>query len=79
MFAVLCHEALVADVGEEEAFVDDDVGGILVGGVDGALIGVPFLTHVGIAVLLLVVLLLLLLPPLVALSLSLDIGHFAIK
>jgi GTPase involved in cell partitioning and DNA repair len=78
MFAVLCHEALVADVGEEEAFVDDDVGGILVGGVDGALIGVPFLTHVGIAVLLLVVLLLLL-PPLVALSLSLDIGHFAIK
>jgi GTPase involved in cell partitioning and DNA repair len=78
MFAVLCHEALVADVGEEEAFVDDDVGGILVGGVDGALIGVPFLTHVGIAVLLLVVLLLLL-PPLVALSLSLDIGHFAIE
>jgi hypothetical protein len=38
----------VADVGEEEAFVDDDVGGVLVGGVGGALIGVPFLTHVGI-------------------------------
>jgi hypothetical protein len=46
----------LADVGEEEAFVDDDVGGVLVGGgVSGALIGVPFLTHVGIAALLLVV------------------------
>jgi hypothetical protein len=67
LFAVLCHEALVADVGEEEALVDDDVGGILVGGgVGGALVGVPFPTHVGIAALLLVVpLLLLLLPPLV--------------
>jgi hypothetical protein len=67
LFAVLCHEALVADVGEEESLVDDDVGGILVGrGVGGALIGVPFLTHVGIAALPLVVLLfLLLLPPLV--------------
>jgi hypothetical protein len=32
LFAVLCHEALVADVGEEESLVDDDVGGILVGG-----------------------------------------------
>jgi hypothetical protein len=31
-FVVLCHEALVADVGEEEAFVDGDVGGVLVGG-----------------------------------------------
>jgi hypothetical protein len=28
---VLCHEALVADVGEEETLVDDDVGGVLVG------------------------------------------------
>jgi hypothetical protein len=57
----------VADVGEEEALVDGDVGGVLVGGgVGGALIGVPFPTHVGIAALLLVVsLLLLLLPPLV--------------
>jgi hypothetical protein len=55
----------VADAGEEEAFVDGDVGGILVGGgVGGALIGVPFPTHVGIAALLLVILLLLLLPPL---------------
>jgi hypothetical protein len=38
----------VADVGEEEAFGDGDVGGVLVGGgVGGALIGVPFSTHVG--------------------------------
>jgi hypothetical protein len=67
LFAVLCHEALVAEVGEEEALVDGDVGGILVrGGVGGALIGVPFPTHMGIAALLLVVpLLLFLLPPLV--------------
>jgi hypothetical protein len=65
LFAVLCHEALVADVGEEEAFADGDVGGILVeGGFGGALIGVPFPAHVGIAALLLVVSLLFLLPPL---------------
>jgi hypothetical protein len=52
----------VADVGEEEAFVDDDVGGVLVGGGIGrAFVGVPFPTHVGIVALLLVVLLLL--PP----------------
>jgi hypothetical protein len=72
----------VADVGEEKTLVDGDVGSILVGGgVGGALIEVPFPTNVGIAALLLVVpLLLLLLSPLVvALSLSLDIGHFAIK
>jgi hypothetical protein len=31
LFAVVSHETLVADVGEEEAFVDDDVGGVLVG------------------------------------------------
>jgi hypothetical protein len=49
----------VADVGEEEAFGDGDVGGILVGGgVGGALFGVPFPTYVGIAALFLVVLLL---------------------
>jgi hypothetical protein len=56
---------LVADVGEEEALVDGDVGGILVGGgVGGALIGIPFPSHMGIAALLLVVpLLLCLLPP----------------
>jgi hypothetical protein len=66
-FVVFCHEALVADVGEEETFVDGDVGSILVGGgVGGALVGVPFPTHVGIAALLLVIsLLLLLLPSLV--------------
>jgi hypothetical protein len=46
----------VADVGEEEAFGDGDVGGVLVGGgVGGALIGVPFPTQVGIVALLLVV------------------------
>jgi hypothetical protein len=55
----------VTDVGEEDAFVDGDVGGVLVGGgVGGALIGVPFSTYVGIAALLLVVPLLLLLLPL---------------
>jgi hypothetical protein len=41
----------VADVGEEEAFVDGNVGGILIGGVGGALIGVPFPTYVSIAAL----------------------------
>ena len=52
----------MADVGEEEALVDGDVGGVLVGGgVGGALIGVPFPTYVGITALLLVVSLLLLL------------------
>jgi hypothetical protein len=55
----------VADVGEEEALVDNNVGGILVGGVGGALVGVPFSTHVGIAALLVISLLRLLLPPLV--------------
>jgi hypothetical protein len=45
----------VADVGEEEAFGDGDVGGVLVGGVGGAFVGIPFPTHVGIAALLLVV------------------------
>jgi hypothetical protein len=66
LLAVLCHEALVADVGEEEALVDGDVGGVHVGGgVGGALAGVPLLANMGITTLLLVVLLLLLLPPLV--------------
>jgi hypothetical protein len=60
----------VADVGEEEALVDGDVGGVLVvGGVGGALIGVPFPTHVGIAALLLVVLLLFLPPSLLVVAL----------
>jgi hypothetical protein len=72
----------VADVGEEESLVDGDVGGILVGeGVSGALVGVPFPTHMGITALLLVILLLFLPLSLLAspLSLSLDIGHLAIK
>jgi hypothetical protein len=59
----------VADVGEEEAFGDSDVGDVLVGGgVGGALIGVLFPTHVGIAALLLVVLLLFLLPSLLVVA-----------
>jgi hypothetical protein len=61
-FVVLSHETLVADVGEEEALVNGDDGGVLVGGgVGGALVGVPFPPHVRLAALLLVVLLLLLL------------------
>jgi hypothetical protein len=54
----------VADIGEEKTLVDGDVGSILVGGVGGALVGVPFLTHVGIAALLLVISLLFLVPSL---------------
>jgi hypothetical protein len=46
LLAILCHETFVADVWEEEAFVDGDVGGVLVVGVDGALVGVPFPAHV---------------------------------
>jgi hypothetical protein len=55
----------VADVGEEKALVDGDVGGVLVrGGVGGALVGVSLSANMGIAALLLVIsLLLLLLPP----------------
>ena len=70
--AVLSHETLVADVGEEEALVDGDVGGVLIGGVGGALIRVSFPTYVCIAALLLVVLLLLhfLLPLLVVVSVT---------
>jgi hypothetical protein len=59
----------MADVGEEEALVDGNVGGILIGGgVGGALVGVTFTTHVGIAALPFLVLLLLLLPPLLVLA-----------
>jgi hypothetical protein len=55
----------VADVWEEDAFVDGDVGGVLVGGrVGGALVGVPFPAYVRLTALLLVVSLLLLLLPL---------------
>jgi hypothetical protein len=50
----------VVDVGEEEPFVDGDVGGVLVGGgVGGALVGVPLPANMGITTLLLVVSLLL--------------------
>jgi hypothetical protein len=66
LFVILCHETLVADVGEDKSLVDGDVGGVLVGGgVGGALVGVPFLPHVRLVALLLVVSLLLLLPLLV--------------
>jgi hypothetical protein len=58
----------VADVGEEEAFGNGDVGGVLVGGVGGAHVGVPFLTHMGIATILLVVLLLFLPPSLLVVA-----------
>jgi hypothetical protein len=48
----------VTDVGEEEPFVDGDVGGVFVGGgVGGALIGVPLPANMGITALLLVILL----------------------
>jgi hypothetical protein len=68
LFAVLSHETLVADVGEEKSLVDGNVGGILIGGgVGGALVGVPFLAYVGITTLLLVVSLLLFLLPLLVL------------
>jgi hypothetical protein len=56
----------VVDVGEEEALVDGDVGSVLFGGgVGGALVGVPFASHVCLDALLLVVSLFLLLPLLV--------------
>jgi hypothetical protein len=69
LFVVFCHEALVADVGEEETLVDGDVGGVLVGGgVGGALIGVLLPTYVGIAALLLVVSLIFLPPSLLVVA-----------
>ena len=56
LFAILCHEAFVANVGEEKSLVDGDVCGVLVGGgVGGALVGVPLPANMGIAALLLVV------------------------
>src|SRR5699024_4321322 len=65
LFAVLCHEALVADVGEEKSLGDGDVGCVLVGGgAARAFVGVPLATNMGIAALLLVVPLLLLSSPL---------------
>jgi hypothetical protein len=55
LLAILSHDAfvVVADVGEEKAFVDGDVGGV--GGVGGALVGVSFPPHVRLSTLLLVV------------------------
>ena len=50
----------MADVGEEESLGDGDVGGVLIGGVGGALVGVPFPANMGIAALLLVLPLLIL-------------------
>jgi hypothetical protein len=59
----------VADVGEEKALGDGDVGGVLVGGgVGGALVGVPLPANMGIAALLLVILLLLLSSPLLVVA-----------
>jgi hypothetical protein len=60
LFFILSHETFVADVVEEKAFVDGDVSGVLVvGGVGGALVRVPFPPHMRLATLLLVVSLLL--------------------
>jgi hypothetical protein len=59
LLAVPSHETLVADVGEEKSLIDGDVGGVLVGGVSGALVRAPFPPHVHFAAFLLVVLLLL--------------------
>ena len=54
LFVVLCHETLVADVGEEKSLGDGDVGGVLVRGeVGGALVRVPLPTNMGIATFLL--------------------------
>jgi hypothetical protein len=73
-FALLGHETLVADVGEEKTLVDGNVGGVLVGvGVGGALVGVPLPSYVCLATLLPVVvhlLLHLLLPFLVVVSVT---------
>jgi hypothetical protein len=73
LLALVSHEALVADVGEEKSLVDGDVVGVLVGGrVGGALIGVPFPPHMRLTTLLLVIsfLLHLLLPFLVIVTIS---------
>jgi hypothetical protein len=68
-FVVLCHEALVADIGEEKTLGDGYVCGVLVGGgVGGALVGVPLPANMGIAALLLVVSLLLLSSPLLVVA-----------
>jgi hypothetical protein len=59
----------VADVGEEKALVDGDVGGILVGGgVGGALVRIPLVAYMSVATLLLVVFLLLFSSPLLVVA-----------
>jgi hypothetical protein len=59
----------MADVGEEEALIDGDVGGVLIGGgVGGAFVGVPFLTHVGVTTLFLVIPLIFLFLPLLVIA-----------
>jgi hypothetical protein len=64
LFAVLRHEAFLADIGEEKALIDGDVGGVLIeGGVGGALVGVPFPPYIRLATVLFVVSLLLHLLP----------------
>jgi hypothetical protein len=72
----------VTDVRNEKALVDGDVGGVLVGGVSGALVRVPFPPHVRLATLLLVVSFfsIFFFPFLLSsLSLTLVYGHLAIK
>jgi hypothetical protein len=59
----------VADVGEEKALVDGDVGGVLVGGgVRGALVRVPLAAYMSVATLLLVVFFLFLSSPLLVVA-----------
>jgi hypothetical protein len=58
----------VSDVGEEKTLGDGDVCGVLVGGVGGALVGVPFPANMGIAALLFVIPLLLLSSPLLVVA-----------
>jgi hypothetical protein len=58
-FFFFLPSTFVADVGEEKAFVDGDVGDVLVGGgVDGALVRVSFPPHMRLTTLLVVSLLL---------------------
>jgi hypothetical protein len=69
-------------LGKRRPLGDGDVGGVLVvGGVARAFVGVPLPTNMGIATLLLVVPFFSFLLPFLSspLSLSLEIGHLAIK
>jgi hypothetical protein len=58
-FALLGHEALVADVWEAKSLVDGKVGGVLIEGVGGALVGVPFPPNMCFVIFLLVLVLIL--------------------